>query len=287
MNINHRFCLKFSENRGQLLVFSLPQTNHYQQISDVKINPPVSKIITDIQWGNKTLVFRLNDVQKNIIIQFKHHPRLINKIIVKNRQITDYQPRLSKFRFYFKPNLFVNGQDPHVIRLSKKIIGKEINLNRIIKKLYDFSLDYLTYGKPIKGLYSYKQAMKERTTDCGGFSTFLASLLQSVNVPSRLVIGYLIKKNIIKKLNSMFHVPCYMLNDLIMHAWLEVLLPNQSWFPLDPAIEWRRINNQTKRQGGFGLIPADRLVTSFGCDFKIIIEENDFQIDLLQQPIYL
>ncbi|GIW63360.1 MAG: hypothetical protein KatS3mg091_162 [Patescibacteria group bacterium] len=57
----------------------------------------------------------------------------------------------------------------------------------------------------------------------------------------------------------------------MMHAWLETQLPNKVWFPMDPSLEWKRKKGLTKRQGGFGYIPADRLVVSFGCDFDIKI----------------
>ncbi|MBI2641154.1 transglutaminase domain-containing protein, partial [Candidatus Roizmanbacteria bacterium] len=124
-------------------------------------------------------------------------------------------------------------------------------------------------------------------TDCGGFSTFLASLLQSIGIPSRLVVGFLIIESVLKRISSMFHVPRFTFHDLSMHAWLEVLLPNNSWFPLDPSIEWRRANSLTKREGGFGFIPADRLVVSFGQDFTLNIQGETYRVDLLQNPVSL
>lgn len=157
----------------------------------------------------------------------------------------------------------------------------------IIRKQYDSTLSYLTYGNPIDGLHSYKQAMAERITDCGGFSTFLAKLLQDQGIASRLVVGFLLKQSLVKYIFSMFHVSCFMFHDLSMHAWLEATLSDGTWFPLDPSIEWRRMHGLTRRKGGFGYIPADRLVTSFGQDFKLKLEDKIYQIDILQKPLYL
>jgi len=111
-------------------------------------------------------------------------------------------------------------------------------------------------------------------TDCGGFSTFLASLLQTVNIPSRLVVGFLIKKDWVSRILT-FNFSLLTFNFLKIHAWLEVMLPNKSWFPIDASTS------------KFGQIPANRLVTSFGCDFNIKINNSNYQIDLLQKPVYL
>ena len=276
-----KFSLTFPKKRGKHLIFSLPQTNHYHKISNLILAPSGCKTIVDKRWGNKLALFTLNDVIKEIKITFQYNPNSIKRNIDVNYKINDYKKSfLEQHQFLLSPNRFINGEDVSLRRLSESIISGEKNLMNIINRFYRFTLDYLNYGKPIEGLYTYKQAMEERITDCGGFSTFLASLLQAVNIPSRLVVGYLIKKNFITKISSISKF-------LSMHAWLEALLPNRSWFPLDPSIEWRRRRGLTERKGGFGYTPADRLVTSFGCDFKININNKNYQIDLLQNPVYL
>lgn len=257
----------------QYLIFALPQTNHYQTITKIEFKPPGLKPKIIVEGENKIGFFTF-DVDREVAIQFTTSPKTFQTYLNRKLTIQDYNNNL------FQPNRFINGTDNQIKKLTKNIVGKEKFLSKIISKLYYFTLDYLTYGKPFEGLYSYQQAMEERTTDCGGFATFLASLLQSVNIPSRLVVGFLIKKNFINQILSTF-------NFLLMHAWLEVLLPDDSWLPLDPSIEWRRNKSLTKRQGGFGFIPADRLVVSFGCDHRIKVNDKIYQIDILQNPIYL
>jgi transglutaminase-like putative cysteine protease len=134
-------------------------------------------------------------------------------------------------------------------------LGQETNLLTVVKKLYDFTLEYLTYGKPIDGLYPYSQALNEKITDCGGFSTFLASLLQSQNIPSRLVVGFLIKRrSFLKEILSIVNLPKLIfkfqklevrwltLDDLLIHAWLEILLPDGGFFRSIP-----QLNGEEKR----------------------------------------
>ncbi len=274
------FSLIFPKNRGEFLIFSIPQTNHYQNIAKFSLIPPVGwKTVKDKQWENKIVVLTLSDVKQKPKISFQIKPKPVNNSINKNYKLSDYQ------KIKISSNRFINGQDKKIKQITKEIVGKEKNLQKIIKKLYLFTLNYLSYGKPISGLYSYKQAMEERITDCGGFSTFLISLLNAAGIPSRLVVGYIINTGFLH--NLFFKYLILNTKYLLIHAWLEVLLPDNSWFPLDPAIDWRRGRGLTKRQGGFGIIPADRLVTSFGCDFNIKVNNKNFAIDLLQKPIYL
>lgn len=275
------FSLKLEiPKKSSLGIFSLPLSNHYQQIKNLKIGSNDYQILQEKEWGNKLIIF--NDVIKASKIAFNFQPKIFFQEIPKNLSLDNYQNKKLKII----NNRFINGDDPKIKKLALKIINKEKNLKKIIRKLYDFTLDYLTYGKPIEGLYSYKQAMNKKITDCGGFSTFLASLLHSLNIPTRLVVGFLIKKNFLKKILSMLNVRCLTLDDLSIHAWLESQLPNNLWFPMDPSIEWKRKKGLTQRQGGFGFIPADRLVVSFGCDFKIKTDKITKELDILQNPVY-
>ena len=259
-----KISLSFQKKRGVYLVFSLPQTNYYQEIIDLATIPFKSYNLS----GNKVAIFYLNDVEKEVKIDFQTKLKPYSVFIDKNYKISDYSRNV-----FTSSNRFINGQDPEIIKIANKAVGKEKNLEIIIKNLYLFTRKYLTYGKPTEGLYSYKQAMEERITDCGGFSTFLASLLQSQNISSRLVVGYIVKPNFFQKL-----FPEYLILNtkyLRIHAWLEVMLPDKKWFPIDPST------------GKFGVLPANRLVTSFGCDFNLKIDNNSYQIDLFQNPIYL
>jgi len=271
------FLLNFSSFNKNQVVFSLPQSFHYHQISNLKINSKNFQIIDEKKWGNKVVI--LKD-KSEIIFTLKSFS--FKSLINSNFTLDSYQ-KTKIPKNYLTPNRFINGNNYKIKSLAKKVIGKEKNLSKIAKKLYDFTLEFLTYGKPIDGLYPYSQALNEKITDCGGFSTFLASLYQSLNIPSRLVVGFLIKKNFIKDFLNKFYVTSYTFHDLFMHAWLEILLPDGNFFPLDPSIEWRKNKGLTKRKGDFGFIPNDRLVVSYGCDFDLKIDEKNYKIDLLQK----
>lgn len=276
------FCLKKTLNREGEIVFALPKTNQYQQISQLKINPSPNMTILD-EWGNETII--LNDV-KSFSLKFNYQGRIfaVPKTKLQSFSIGDYQ-KLNKetLSFYTQPNRFLHPHHPKIYQLAKKIIGKEKNLLKILEKLYQFILDYLIYDNPIDGLYRDLEALERKRVDCGGFSTLFLSLLHSLKIPGRLVVGFLIKENLFTRLFN-FEPFTFSFDFLMIHAWPEILLPDASWFPCDPSIEWKRTHGLSKRQGGFGFVPSDRLVVSYGCDLKYQIGKKTIQIDIIQKP---
>jgi hypothetical protein len=143
------FLLKFNSHQkgGKYLIFSLPESNQYQQIKDFKILfPKKYHIIKENRWGNKVIVFRLNDVlQKYPQISFNFQPKELKLKINKSFALNHYSLKQKLIN-----NSFINGEDKKIKTLAKKIIGSEKNLYQIIKRLYNFTLDYLTYGKQLK-----------------------------------------------------------------------------------------------------------------------------------------
>jgi transglutaminase-like putative cysteine protease len=292
--MSEKYKIRLGLDKPLTSLFSIPQSSHYHYVSNLKINALKYQLIEEKKWGNKVIV--LKDKSE---INFTVKPFPFKSSINPKFTLSSYQ-KTKIPKIYLTPNQFINGKDTKIKSLAKKVLGQETNLLTVVKKLYDFTLEYLTYGKPIDGIYPYSQALNEKITDCGGFSTFLASLLQSKNIPSRLVIGFLIKRrSFLKEILSIVNLPKLIfkfkklevrwltLDDLLIHAWLEILLPDGSFFPLDPSIEWRRKKGNTQRQGGFGFIPADRLVVSYGCDFELKVYGKVYKIDLLQKNLNL
>ncbi len=279
MNTSKQFSLVLQKKKGNICISGIPKTNQYQTIDKLVFSPrPI--IVKESKWKNEIAVFTLDDVKDNIKISFRHQSKKISQTINSLLLLKNYPSKVISDRF-------INGKDINIVGLTKRIIKSENRIGIVAKTLYNFSLEYLTYGKPIEGLHPYSQALKEKMTDCGGFSTFLLSLFQSVGIPGRLVVGFIIKDNVVSKILSTFDFGLWTFDSLLIHAWLEIQLPDNSWFPMDPSVEWRRNHSQSKRQGGFGLIPNDRLVVSVGEDFKIKIDNKIYQTDIFQHPIYL
>lgn len=281
-----RFKLEFPGQGDKITVFSIPQTNHYQTIKTWSVDQTdKTAVIEEKRFGNRILIISPNQELSYLNLRADLHS--INKKINPQFLISDYQHNDSIISQYLTPSRFINGNDNTIGETVRKTMNKELRLDYIIRALYDHTLSYLSYGNPIDGLYSYKEAYTAQITDCGGFSTYLASLLQAVNIPCRLVVGFVLKPRCFGNLLFKFDIGILNFDLINIHAWLEVLLPDNSWFPLDPAVEWRRNHKLSNRRGGYGNIPADRLVVSFGEDFKIEISNHSYNIDLLQKPILI
>jgi len=264
------------QGRG-MFFWSLPKTNEYQIISKVHLPKDV---------------FTFNDVYDNFLlslnpitpetVSFSFGAKSQSKSISPSFILEDYKNTIIPPQ-YFNNDNFINRYDKEIVTLTKNSIGTEQNLAPIISQMYNYTLSFLSYADPIDGLYPYSQALDKKRTDCGGFSTFLSSCLQSVGIPTRLVIGFVFNPHFF----SSFPFVTYSLRDFFMHAWLEAMLPDHSWFPLDPSVEWRRTSGLSKRQGGFGVIPNDRLVVSFGHEIELPIKNKNYRFEIIQKPHYI
>lgn len=263
------------------LIFSLPSTNEYQEIIGLK-----SAFIKKIKEAktNKIITIRLNDVKETediLLCSFRLKTKEVVKTFNQKWFVKDYKKNTQ-----ITKDDFINGSDRQLKVIKKKLADPKDSLFDIVCSAYNFSLDYLSYGNPIDGLHTFRQALEERITDCGGYSTLIASLLASYNIPTRIVSGFIIDRSLTTTLSS-FNLKKLNFNNLLMHAWLEVLLPDGTWFPLDGSIEWKRKYSLSTRQGGFGYIPADRLVVSFGHNFKLLLNNKEYSLPILQKPQFL
>lgn len=179
-----------------------------------------------------------------------------------------------EYHLYLGDEAHINGSDARVRSLAGSILNGERNLRAVLSKLYKYVVDNLEYGNPVKGLYSYSYALEKRAVDCGGFDSLLGSLSRSVGIPSRIVSGFWAESEVSEAYKK-------------MHAWLEVLLPNGDWFPLDPSVEHLRSRGKSGREGGFGVTASDRIAFSYGSDIPLKICDKDLTPDILQTPVII
>ena len=261
MSLNY-FNLNFSTS-SKSSVFALPTTNHYQTVSSLEVSEPSQLVSLE----NKNQVILFSEMGPHFF-RFVHQPKKIHLTIQTEGIFVE------KKKNVLKSDAFISSNDPKIIALSNSWVKKANadTAEKIVTTFYQKILEYLEYANPYQGLYTYKQAVDTQQTDCGGFATLLASLLQVQGITSRLVVGYVYSQKKSSTVKRFVHIPLSF-SDISMHAWLEVKTKSGGWFPLDPSIEWKRIHKQSMRKGGFGIIPDDRLVLSFG--HNIIFEHQN------------
>ncbi len=264
------------QGRGTFF-WSLPKTNDYQTISSVII-PHGANTLNDV-YDNTLISYIPNSTES---ISFSYTAKQVSKTISPLFTLQDYN-KITVPSIFFNEDSLVNGKDEKIIEMAKQVVGSEQRISSIISSLYKHTISFLSYENPIDGLYPYSQALANKQTDCGGYSTFLSSCLQSLGIPTRLVLGFVFTPRFYLSLPFIKRS----LRHFYMHAWAEALLPDSTWFPLDPSVEWRRSHGLSKRQGGFGTFPADRLVVSMGHAITLPTKEKTYHFDIIQKPLYI
>jgi len=162
----------------------------------------------------------------------------------------------------------LHPHDKNIMDISTKILSSGQRGLEAVKALNGYVIDRLQYGDPIDGLYSDLEALERPRVDCGGFSTLLISLCAAAGMPGRLACGFWVG---------------HQKND--MHAWAEILTPDNVLVPVDPSIEKLSMEGRTSKSGRLGSVGSDRLVLSYGCDFLIAVGDRRVEVDILQHPV--
>ncbi len=263
------FNLKIKGQKDKLTLFSLPKSNKYQTISGLKYSKKNFSKIIEKQFGNELVILE-GGIEANL--EFK--------AVLKSIDMPIKQELKSKLIFNDK---FINSKDIKIREIAKKLKGK--TLQDTIANTYQYVVDYLDYGYPYQGLYTYAQSLRDRVTDCGGFSTLLMSLLSANKINSRLVVGFILKDNRATKLLINFPIMPLTFDNLYMHVWVEAESSKNLWLTLDPSLEKRRQKGLTKRKGGYEKLPADRLITSFGHNLQVKINNKKINFPIVQNPV--
>jgi len=268
--LSTRFTLNF-KNTDDSLIFPHPKSNQYQTISDLRYSSNAEHV-TENEFENSILLF---PPSSDSFLSFTQVRKAVNYDIDTVKILSSFDPK--------SDDKYISATDSSLVALSKKILGKtDLSLNEIVRALYEYQIVNMEYGNPIEGLYTYSEAMNNNKTDCGGFATLLASLLKVNNISSRLVVGHLMSRKKKTLFKQLFHRELS-IDDISMHAWLEIP-SDKGWFPLDPSIEWKRMRGLSKRLGGFGHIPNDRLVLSYGHNNLLNIRGKKYYFPIMQHP---
>lgn len=253
------------------VILPIPPNNEYQQIENEKISfsPEPTKTGTDGKYKNKYAFWSLAlgprqavELNENFFISVE--PRKTQNI--KDFKICDYE-KSQALQLYTMNNSFIKSENSEVKAIVKGIVGKKDKVAVIIKKINRYIIKKLKYGKPILGLYSSDDALKNDCVDCGGFSALFVALCAAIGIPARIIAGFWAGY----KINT-------------MHAWAEVLLPNRQWLAVDPTIEQMRRQGRTKKFATLGAVGSDRIVLSIGCDIPVDINNKKYSAPILQNP---
>ncbi|MBI4250656.1 transglutaminase family protein [Candidatus Uhrbacteria bacterium] len=175
------------------------------------------------------------------------------------------------YKRYTQSNEVCDSDDPRIRALADSIAAKATRADEYIRAVYEHCVTSLSYGSPIRGLYTSHDALERDEVDCGGFCTFALALLHARGIPSRLVSGFF---------GIARHDP--------MHVWIEILLPDGTWLPADPSTDHLfRIGRDRTKSGRFGHIGSDHLAVSWGCDIPFQVAGGMHRAAFLQYSLII
>ncbi|PIT92553.1 MAG: hypothetical protein COU08_01915 [Candidatus Harrisonbacteria bacterium CG10_big_fil_rev_8_21_14_0_10_42_17] len=252
------------------LVIPTPPHSPTQEITTASsLTPAGFHRDIDPQFRNHYAVWRFNlkpHATLDIDQRFDVCVRPARHILSTRFSLNDYASLQKKYEPYLTPNTYIR-LSTKVIKLAKHLAGDKKNLFHILSAINRYITKHIPYGNPITGLYSSEDALTLHRVDCGGFDILFVALCVALHIPARVVSGFFAG---------------YDNNG--MHAWAEVLLPDETWFPVDPSMEQRSHLGTTTRSGRFGFVGSDRVAFSYGTHIPLHINGAIHHAPILQHP---
>ncbi|MES2310499.1 MAG: transglutaminase family protein [Verrucomicrobiota bacterium] len=234
---SYRYQGPVSDSFGHLRVF--PRTTPFQSLIShaTDIQPTTDLHQYEDYFGNQVQFFSVPNRHSTLEILAKSEvmvntPSIPTEVlevsIAEARQI--YRSREYEHYDYLRPTQLVPVGNPFQNYIKKHLpntatLGESlIEFNRFIHQQFEYQS-----GKTDVSTTAVKVARLKKGV-CQDFSHFMLGVLRSAQIPARYVSGYI---------ETAVENPASDLPDLIgsaaTHAWVEVLLPGQHWWGLDPT----------------------------------------------------
>ena len=261
-HLRYQVHLSTTRTDGWLLL-PYPTATDYQSVQNVQLNAAGTVTRHDFYYLIEQPTWAELDCDVTV------EPRKINLTQASNLKADQYIGHFDG-EFYCQSDNWIQSDDPAIETLARQYKEKYNTVTDLIHALFNHTLETLRYGEPIAGLYTTQQALTLPCVDCGGFSTYLAALCRACQIPTRLISGFWAGHK---------H------ND--MHAWLECLLPDGQWLPLDPSVAWLRQAGRTYNLGGFNVVGSDRIVINTGSQHSIQLPNQRLDLGIIQTPLFI
>ncbi len=272
-----------------------------QQVSDLKVEAPVSYRIERDSEGSKVLYLEANNPRDEKL-------RVVETFVLRRAEVrsrvdpTQAKPLSDADRARFAPYLAANANvviDDEIRQLTKQIVGEESNPVLAARKLYDWVLDNVDYwvkdpkNKKASPVGSTTYCLTFRTGNCTDFESLWTSLARASGLPTRIVYGSFFKPD----LNG---------NDIDQsyHCWATFYAPGIGWIPHDVAVadlyagefnvtpDNEVLMRRTTADGTFGVDPAKveyyfgnlderRMVWSIGRDLTLSPRQDGAPVNAL------
>jgi transglutaminase-like putative cysteine protease len=213
--------------------FAVPQQTGAAQVSDFSVDAPYPVQYDRDSWGNKVGYIEV-DKPSGQDIDITEHFKLnttetLNTLDPsKTRPLTDAER--NALQHYLLPSSYV-VINPQIKALAAQITGGETNPILAARKLYDWTLQHVTYWveypdrMKASEVGSTNFCLATKSGNCTDFHSLFSSLAMADGIPTRIVYGSLLTP-------TLDGVPV----DASYHCWIEFYAPHYGWVPLDVAL---------------------------------------------------
>lgn len=179
-------------------------------------------------WGNKTGVFNLLSLHKELIIE--------SKLVV--RTTAPSQLRINFHSGFEQLQKEMNGhlvlielsesdaikRQPAINEIVQKIIGDGKSVAATVERCAEYIFKYFSYIKGITDIETtVDDIVEHRSGVCQDFAHLMLQMLRTLRIPSRYVSGYICPNK------------TGMRGEGATHAWIEAYLPGYGWAGIDPT----------------------------------------------------
>ncbi|MDI6780368.1 MAG: transglutaminase domain-containing protein [Bacteroidota bacterium] len=205
----------------------IPENRDNQILLDaVEFDPQPVTTIED-SWGQKIAHFHFDDlIGYNIVkpgwevkakiyaIEYFIYPDKIGSLNDIPKDVMDkYLLDGEKYQI----------NDPYIKDIAKKIAGDEKNPYWIVRKVYEYLTNHLSYNlKPVGGWNPAPTVLKRGTASCSEYSYSMIALCRALGVPICYVGAISLRGD-----DASY--------DDVFHRWTEVYLPPYGWIPFDAS----------------------------------------------------
>jgi uncharacterized repeat protein (TIGR02543 family) len=239
----------------RLAVFTPSPRNWSSQTNAVLLDcvPKTTCVVKyDPLYGNKYIYYDKTSLINNLLSitqEFQFTCYEINTCFENIKDIYEYDKNFAEFKLYTRdePEIETN----YFKDIVKSVIGDEKNPVEICRKIYNFVINYMTYGD-IHQPGGAKNVYINKKGDCGGYSTLFVALTRAAGIPARVVVGGW-SSSTTDKYNN-------------WHVWAEFYLEKIGWIPVDPTMG---ASNDKNRSYYFGNLDNNRYIASKGLNIPL------------------
>lgn len=219
--------------KGVKAWFAMPQEDPAQQVTGFKIDCPFPHRVTRDSAGNQAVYVEVADpsVREFTLIEtFTIRRREVLSAADASRAgpLTDADRKAHARDLAPDANVVI---DDRVKALSAEIVGSETNPVKAARRIYDWVLVNIDYwvkdpaNKKASPVGSTEYCLSTRTGNCTDFHSLWTSLARAAGIPTRMVYGSFLKKELDGKDA-----------DQSYHCWPEFYAPGIGWIPHDVAV---------------------------------------------------